>query len=144
MNYTQLATRLLTDFQDMRSVKAGPPPLLNLTDTLGGETGVLTLLFRRTGPMLAGDLARTLGLTTGRMASILKGLEGKGLVHRVAVPGDKRRVSVSLTPEGIQWAQNAYERVLMRVSRLLEQLGEADAQDLLRLIEKIKQMAQSH
>lgn len=144
MNYMQLAMQLLADCQDMHAVKADPPPLLNLTETFGGETGVLTLLFRRTGPMLAGDLARTLGLTTGRIASILKGLEGKGLVHRVSVPGDKRRVSVSLTPKGIQWAQNAYERLLMRVSRLLEQLGEADAQDLLRLIEKMKQMAQSH
>lgn len=144
MNYTQLATQLLMDCQDMHSVKADPPPLLRLTEVFVGKTGVLTLLFRHTRPMLAGELASTLGLSTGRMASILKGLEGNGLVHRVSVPGDKRRVSVSLTPEGIQWAQGLYEHALAQVSRLLEDLGESDARDLLRLIEKMKQMAQRH
>lgn len=142
MDYRQLASRLLSDYQDMKAAKADAAPLFNLEEVSGGEAGALLLLFRRTKPMLAGDIARQLGLTTGRMAIILNRLEAKDLVRRCPVPEDRRLVQVSMTPAGVRWAQTEYEQAIVKISCLLERLGEADAQDFLRLIEKMKQTAQ--
>ena len=51
------------------------------------------------GSMSAGDLARESRLSTGAITAVIDRLERAGLAHRVADPGDRRRVLVELTPE---------------------------------------------
>ena len=87
-----------------------------------GENGVLMYLYHVDRPLSPGDLTKCLGLTTGRVANILRQLERTGMIARKPDDGDKRRVSVALTPAGEVQARrlNAeavrfYEQVLSRL-----------------------------
>jgi DNA-binding MarR family transcriptional regulator len=55
-------------------------------------------VLERAGQMTAGELARTLGLTTGAVTALIDRLERAGYVRRVSDPTDRRRVLVELTP----------------------------------------------
>ena len=83
-------------------------------------TGALTVLHfnavsRRTGlsvtelealyaikqkqPITAGDIARTVGLTTGAVTGLLDRLQDAGLVRRANDPADRRRVLVTIVAD---------------------------------------------
>ncbi|MFJ9342461.1 MarR family winged helix-turn-helix transcriptional regulator [Streptomyces sp. NPDC101733] len=51
-----------------------------------------------------GALARTLGITSGALTGCLDRLEEARLVTRLPVPGDRRRLGIRLTPEGVRTA----------------------------------------
>lgn len=74
-----------------------------------GENGVLMYLYHVGRPMYPGELTEKLGLTTGRIANILRELERTGMIVRTPDTEDKRRVQVALTPEGEAYtlAQNS-------------------------------------
>lgn len=55
-----------------------------------------------TGPMTAGDLARTTGLTTASITGVLDRLEESGFVRRERDTHDRRRVLVHLNFAGTQ------------------------------------------
>ena len=48
------------------------------------------------GPLTAGDLARSTGLTTASITGVIDRLEESGFVRRERDPGDRRRVIVTL------------------------------------------------
>jgi DNA-binding MarR family transcriptional regulator len=52
------------------------------------------------GPVTAGDLAETTGLTTGAITGVIDRLEKGGFVVREADPNDRRRVIVTGVPDG--------------------------------------------
>ncbi|WP_281275530.1 MarR family winged helix-turn-helix transcriptional regulator [Leptospira sarikeiensis] len=56
------------------------------------------LLFTH-GPQTAGEIAKTMGLSTGSVTSLIDRLEKKGLVERKNDPEDRRKVRVFLTQD---------------------------------------------
>ena len=100
-----------------------------------GEDALLLFLnhFRR--PVLAGELADKLGLTSGRVANILKRLEEKDQIRRMQDGEDRRRVFVSLTETGKALSDEKYQNLVRQHHDLLEFLGEENARELLRLLE---------
>lgn len=56
-------------------------------------------VIQREGPVTAGHLAESTGLTTGAITVALDRLERAGYARRVRDTGDRRRVLVELTPE---------------------------------------------
>lgn len=136
MDYKELADELLLICRKNNRPFAPPH------DISKGEIGLLTYLAFDNNYMLAGDLSQTLGLTSGRIASALKSLEGKGFITRVNDPNDKRKVIVSITKEGKTFAENGKQKAILETAGLLEYLGEKDAQELVRLVKKIINMPQ--
>ena len=59
---------------------------------------VLAYLTQADGEVIAGDIARKLGVSTARVAALLKAMEKNGLVTRHASPADARRTVVEITP----------------------------------------------
>lgn len=92
-----------------------------------GENGVLLYLYHVDRPMFPGELTEKLGLTTGRIANILKELEKSRLVVRKPDGADKRRVQVYLTPAGEAAAQLQNRRAVAFHNRLISALGPEDA-----------------
>ena len=88
-----------------------------------GENGVLLYLYHVNRPMYPGELTEKLGLTTGRIANILKELERERLILRTPDVLDKRRVRVALTPEGEVLARRRNTEAIAFHSRLLEHAG---------------------
>jgi DNA-binding MarR family transcriptional regulator len=69
-------------------------------------------------------ICEVLGRTTGGMSLTLDRLEGAGLVRRLPDPGDRRRVVVEATAEGIELAK----RVNADLHRWEDSLGSSDAE----------------
>jgi DNA-binding MarR family transcriptional regulator len=62
----------------------------------------------REGPVTAGRLAETTGLTTGAITTVIDRLERAGLARRLLDSGDRRRVLVDLIPEAHERANGFY------------------------------------
>ena len=73
------------------------------------------------------------------MASALKHLEALGLIHRAASEEDGRVVQVFLTQKGRDFITKRYQRLLHRVNLVLDELGEEDSAEYLRLTRKLIQ-----
>ena len=84
------------------------------------------------------DLARAAELNPGAMTRLLDRLEAKGLISRVADPGDRRALHIHLTEAGIAiWSDIAQcgQRVH---DRALAGMNDADRDQLLRLLERVR------
>ena len=102
-----------------------------------GEQGILNYLnFVRDGVM-AGELSREIGITTGRTAIALKKLESKGLVRRQISEEDRRCVQVCITPAGKDAAEDLRTKVLDATVYVLTELGEQVAQEYVRIVKRI-------
>lgn len=102
-----------------------------------GECFVLRCLARSTKPLLPSDLSAMAQSSTARIAVVLNTLEKKGYITRAIDPTDRRRVLVSLTPSGAEYVQGIRQQLRQRMRRLLAELGEADAEEYLRITERI-------
>ncbi|MBQ8081217.1 MAG: winged helix DNA-binding protein [Clostridia bacterium] len=101
-----------------------------------GEDGVLLCLYVAGRTMLSGDIVDKTGLTTGRVANILRQLEGKRLIRRFQDAADRRRVHVSLTPEGFARAEALNAEANLAHQKLLAYLGERDSAELIRIMQR--------
>ena len=117
-----------------------------------GETAVLLFLsHRRGGPrrpgrdacLTPGDLAAALGLSSARVANILKSLERKGRVERLHDTVDRRRVLVRLTPAGQKEVRRRGEEMLAGTTCLLTALGPEDGRAAVRILGRIRELVDS-
>ena len=102
-----------------------------------GESGVMLYLYHVGRPMYPGELTEKLGLTTGRIANILKELEESNLIVRATDRLDKRRVRVALTPEGEARAKQLNAEAVAFHAGLLEHLSPEEAQQFLNMLRRM-------
>jgi DNA-binding MarR family transcriptional regulator len=104
--------------------------------SLHGEPVVLACLSQADDTPLSGELAEKCGLSTGRVANLLRQLEGKGLVARRHDESDRRKTYVQLTDAGRAEALHQLDVIRQARSALLAYLGESDADEFVRLLER--------
>jgi DNA-binding MarR family transcriptional regulator len=61
---------------------------------------VVVTVLREQGPLGQQQLARIVAMDPRNIVAVLDSLEGRRLIERIAVPDDRRRRTVSLTPLG--------------------------------------------
>jgi DNA-binding MarR family transcriptional regulator len=72
-----------------------------------GECDIMLLLGRSAGNAMAmSALAREIGFTSGGVTKVADRLSKRDLVERVPNPDDRRVINLSLTPAGIQMAND--------------------------------------
>ncbi len=102
-----------------------------------GEHAVLLCLYISDRPLLSGELVTRTGLTSGRIANILKGLEADGMIVRISDRDDRRMVHVKLTDEGTEFSQKEFRRMVDRQKQILASLGEKDGPEFVRLVKRL-------
>lgn len=102
-----------------------------------GEEAVLYYLSHEKDGASARELSLYFQINTSRVAAILNSLCKKGYVERKHDDFDKRKIHVFITDEGRNYAKKQYNDVVNRVQLLLEQLGEEDTKEHLRIVKKI-------
>lgn len=107
-----------------------------------GECYLLRCLARSKTPLLPSDLSRQLHASTARVAVVLNALEKKGMISRSIDPVDRRRILVSLTDAGREYATAIRVQLCEGMKRLLEELGEQDAREYLRITKRMLKIAQ--
>ena len=96
---------------------------------------LLTLHFE--GPQTVSELARSACMARTNNSSLCKKMEQDGLVERRRAQGDERQVVVSLTPQATQLAVSFVTRYADSEAPFSTALPEAEAQDILRQIERL-------
>ena len=102
-----------------------------------GENGVLLYLYHVERPMYPGELTEKLGLTTGRIANILRVLESSGLIVRTPDARDKRRVRVALTSSGEVQARRQNAEALAFHEKLMSRLKPGEAEQFLYMMKRL-------
>lgn len=108
-----------------------------------GQDRILIYLYKENDHILVGDLTNKLQMSTGRIANILKELERKGYILRIQQREDKRKYEVCLTKSGKNYSRDLYADMIASHKALMEQLGEADGEQFLRLSEKVLQFGKT-
>ncbi len=133
MDFEELARRFMQSTHRMRS--EGPPKPFD--GTLQGEMFALSYLLRQGGTLVPGDISAEMKISSARVAAILKNLENKGFVSRAIDPSDRRRVLVSLTDDGAEHIKGHHKFVFEKIKKMLENLGEVDAKEFVRILERL-------
>jgi DNA-binding MarR family transcriptional regulator len=84
------------------------------------------------------DLARAAELNPGAMTRLLDRLEAKGLVSRVADPGDRRALHIHLTDAGVAIWRDIAQCGQRVHDCALAGMDDADRDQLLRLLERVR------
>lgn len=104
-----------------------------------GEHGVIHALACSASPLTPSELATLGHLSSARVANVLRSLEEKGLVTREHSQAGRRRVTVSLTEAGRAEDKRHKAEFEELASDFLAQLGERDAQEILRILRRVNQ-----
>lgn len=138
--YEMLASELM---QSLDKHRKGPPHE-NVSATMRGEMAVMRLLMTEGEPMTAGELSRTLSMTTSRIAAVLGSLEKKGMLERRTDETDKRRVLAVLTEQGKDVCRARRAHALQDMTATLTCLGEEDAAHFVRIMKRIHELMPAH
>ena len=96
---------------------------------------VLLALTQR-GGMSAAQLARECGVTQQSMASVLSGLEGKGLIRRDPSPLHAKVKVATATPEGDAVFRQAYGEVAVLERHLADAFSAKERASLIALLDR--------
>ncbi|MDR1015471.1 MAG: winged helix DNA-binding protein [Coriobacteriales bacterium] len=102
-----------------------------------GESLLLRTLVLHDGPLHPTELRQRTCTSSARVASVLKSLEGKGLVMREADGRDRRRVQVTVTPEGRARAQQEIDEMDEEAQGVFEKMGKRDTEEFIRLLDRM-------
>lgn len=133
MDYEQLAQQMV----DLHTQHYNEMSRIARQMAAGGENTILHILGASTGEVFAEDLARRTGLSAGRVASILKKLEGRGFIRRTRDEANRRKYFIELTAQGREAARQVDGELLASHEALLRELGPEDAQSLLRIVARL-------
>lgn len=84
------------------------------------------------------ELARMLGIERSGLVVIVDELQSRGLLHREAVPGDRRVQALVPTAAGQKAYAEALEIVRAHEAALLSNLSEEETETLIALLRKIR------
>lgn len=134
-DFRELGRQLLTEFGSMHQ------RISRFADkALGGEMAVMRALMLAGGSLTPSELADRAWVSSARIANILRALEAKGWVEREHSKTDRRRVHVTVTERGRLDLEIKRREFEDRAAAFLEQLGEADTNELVRLLRRTNQI----
>lgn len=131
MDINETATQLISSMQKLSRTIVSK----QTADLARGELFALSYLYKRGTAVIPSEISAAMDVSTARVATLLNSLESRGLIVRSTDREDRRRVDVMLTPEGVKRVEQA--RILEKMKILVEELGEEDALNFLRITERV-------
>ncbi len=107
--------------------------------SLGYGKGLRMILFylHRVGEATSGELSKELHVGTGRIGNALGELEAKGYVLRRQDPHDHRKVLVTLTKKGAEYAKEKAKALIRITKAAVEALGPERFEEFLEMYETV-------
>lgn len=104
-----------------------------LHDLTLAEFGVLEALYHK-GPLLLGEVQRTVLVTSGGMTFLVNRLEARGLVERRDCPEDRRARRVALTEHGRRLMARIFPEHAAVIRRAMEGLTQRERRETAALL----------
>ena len=89
------------------------------------------------GEMQTADLADECDLSKGTLTGVVKTLERRGFVQRSRVESDRRRVTVSLTADGLDTIERLFPRFNRYEGEMVAGLSQAETHELAELLRRV-------
>lgn len=89
------------------------------------------------GDMQTAELADECDLSKGTLTGVVKTLEKRGFVERRRVASDRRRVTVSLTPAGLETIERLFPRFNLYEGEMVGELSTTEKHELARLLRRV-------
>ena len=93
------------------------------------------------GPMSLAELAAAEQVKPPTMSRIVDALVERGLITRIAKPGDRRSVEIAATKEGVQLLNAGRERRVAALVSRLRKLADSERRALARGVEILERVA---
>lgn len=95
-------------------------------------------------PISSKDICANFHFSKSFFSSILADLEKKQLITKQVSPLDKRIILLSLTKQANDLIANHKSTITLRFERLINQLGDKDAKELIRILKKINTIVEEN
>lgn len=92
-------------------------------DANAGMGAVMRLLYLSEGVVTAGTISEFMGVSTARVAVLLKKMEARGLIEKKSDALDARVTLVTLTEAGRRIVLDIESDVRRKMSRLIDEIG---------------------
>lgn len=106
-----------------------------------GENGLLCCLSKHADGVTASELKRMTGIGASGVTNLMNALERKGLIRREMNPSDRRSVLVTISDAGRALVETRQRRLADFTQELLCRMGQTDADELVRLLEKMNRIS---
>ena len=136
MDYTELSRELMKTLHTYYHIQMQR----KLNNAAHGEAFALQYIYVNNGMTMPSEIKTAMSVSSARIATVLNGLEDKGLITRQVDSKDRRRTILKLTPEGEKKAIEAEQKLLKTIIKTLEFLGEEDAKDCVRIIGRLTEL----
>ncbi|MCD8372917.1 MAG: MarR family transcriptional regulator [Clostridia bacterium] len=108
-----------------------------LNDNLRGTYVILRAIKNSEGEVVAGDIAKKLGISTARVAVALNMLDQKGYIKKARCESDARKTDVSITEKGLEILEEWQKKICDEIGVMLDKLTEEEAEQLLDIMIKL-------
>lgn len=98
-----------------------------------GKTFILKYLHDNKKEAKAGELATALGVSTARIAMLLKKLEAKKYIIRTSSKEDSRITLVSLTNEGEKYIIKKMKSITSKLKKIINSIGVNKVEDFIKV-----------
>ncbi len=105
--------------------------------SLKGENMLLSILNSLGGQGTAAEITQYFDFTPARLSTLVKTLEAKGYVRKIQNKNDRRTSTIILTSEGTLRYLAYREEAIKNALVIIEQLGEEDLNEFLRIIRRV-------
>ena len=139
-----LRNEMFETMQRMRQRRSTPPLPPGITRGEINALMMLSMMEARDEIVRPGMLAACSHATPGAVSQTLKSLEEKGLIVRRRGEGDSRSVTISLTNAGHEFEKEGRRLHDERFMHMLEFLGEDDAREFVRIVNRMLEFEESH
>lgn len=139
-----LRNEMFETMQRMRQRRSTPPLPPGITRGEINALMMLSMMEARGEVVRPGMLAACSHATPGAVSQTLKSLEEKGLIVRRRGEGDSRSVTISLTNAGHEFEKEGRRLHDERFMHMLEFLGEDDAREFVRIVNRMLEFEESH
>ena len=139
-----LRNEMFETMQRMRQRRLTPPLPPGITRGEINALMMLSIMEARGEVVRPGMLAACSHATPGAVSQTLKSLEEKGLIVRRRGEGDSRSVTISLTDAGHEFEKEGRRLHDERFMHMLEFLGEDDAREFVRIVNRMLEFEESH
>ena len=133
MNYENIAAELL----QIRAEFARITEHQVINEFARGEFFVLNYLLVHEDTAYPKELSREMKVSSARIAALLNQTDKKGWTMRTADAEDSRQTLITMTESGREAIMNKKKEIFDMVVEMLQELGEEDAQELLRIKRRI-------
>lgn len=139
-----LRSEMFETMQRMRQRRSTPPLPPGITRGEINALMMLSIIEAHGEVVRPGMLAACSHATPGAVSQTLKSLEEKGLIVRRRGEGDSRSVTISLTDAGHEFEKEGRRLYDERFMHMLEFLGEDDAREFVRIVNRMLEFEESH